>query len=131
MVLQDLSSSTLFHSSLLSELATRAELFSGVHLHTWFLPLSALTLAHAIRCSHGCRSVGEKARPSLVVSSALNLLLLFGSLSVVNVMLNYPSPLLLAPRTIVIYTVVHVVLALSGIADKLLEWQKTRGGALA
>lgn len=96
-----------------------------------YLPLAPIALAHAVRCSIGARAVGHKARPSLLVSTALNLLLLFGSLSVVCVLLGRPNPILLAPHTIALYSAVHVLLDVTGLGWRLHEAQQTRGGALA
>jgi hypothetical protein len=128
MPLADIGPAAL-RSPLLALLASHAEALA-VPRGSYVL-LAPLTVAHAVRCSIGARSVGQKARPSLLVSTALNLLLLFGSLSVVCVLLSKPNPILLAPRTIVLYSAVHVLLDVTGMGGRLLEAQKTRGGALA
>ncbi|CAO1618759.1 unnamed protein product [Sympodiomycopsis kandeliae] len=92
---------------------------STPHIHPILLPLSPLTLLHAIRVSLGTLQVqGGKRRP-LLQSVVLVWILLFGGWSIINIALGIPSPLLDpdVQWTAFIYAAVHVVLTITGLGS--------------
>jgi hypothetical protein len=90
------------------------------------IPVGPLTLLHALAVSHGTLLVSGYTTPNrfkinLVMSTFLDLALLFGSVIVTSALLAQPSPILMAPKTITIYAIVHALNVLSGLGTTLVK----------
>lgn len=122
-------------SRLLRSFSETASLSGQIPVHPTYLPIAPLTLIHALRVSHGTLQLVQSSRrggrPNLVTTTFLALVLLFGSVVVTSALLAIPSPILLAPATIVIYAGVHIVNASTGLADVLLSLNEVPGLGLA
>ena len=107
----------IFSSYILGTAADWQDLVWRTHIHEKLIPIAVLSVVHAVRISHGTRmlSGGIHGRLGLFQSIVLNLIVLFGSSCLLSLLLGMPSPLLMSPFAIALYTSVHTILYVSGL----------------
>lgn len=107
----------IFSSYILGTAADWQDLVWRTHIHDRFIPIAVLSVVHAVRISHGTRmlSGGIYGRLGLFQSVVLNLIVLFGASCLLSLLLGMPSPLLMSPFAIALYTSVHTILYVSGL----------------
>lgn len=110
-------------SDLLTSLSSSLDSIKASQSHHLFLPISFLTLIHASRVSHATTTLVPINTP-LLLSTTFALILLFGGVLTASVLLAVPSPISLAPWTIAIYGLTHIVLTKFGISNFLLSVSK-------
>ena len=121
----------LFSSYILATVADWQELLSKTHVHDVYIPVAILSLAHAVRMSHGTRMLcgGAQGRLGLFQSCVLNLIALFAPSSLLALLLGMPSPLLMSPVAICLYTVVHCIMYTTGLGHQLIRLHTHPAGA--
>lgn len=105
----------------LSHLSTAINSISTPQLHPVFLPISPLTLVHALRVSVGTTQVQGGKKVGLLQSVALDLILLFGGWSLLNLALGLANPLLDAGNQWValVYGGIHALACVTGVNSAL------------
>ncbi|PWN30284.1 hypothetical protein BDZ90DRAFT_229295 [Jaminaea rosea] len=97
---------------------------SGSKLHRSLLPISAITLIHALRVSYAtCQVQGGPRKIGLLQSVVLVWILLFGGWTIINLGLGKQTPLFDpgVQLTAAIYGAVHSVAVLSGLQKRVLK----------
>lgn len=124
------ASDPVFASYILATAADLTEFLSKTHVHSPFVrlrsdqvPVAFLSLMHAVRTSHATRQLsgGVHSRMRLFQSLVLNLIVLFAAPTLVALLLGAPVPILTAPLSVALYSVVHTVLYCTGLGDALLH----------
>lgn len=98
--------------------------FSSSTLHAKLLPISALTLIHALRVSFAtCQVQGGPRKVPLLQSVALVWILLFGGWTIICLALAQPTPLFDGgvQWTAAVYGSIHAIAVLSGLQKRLLH----------
>lgn len=95
------------------------------------IPVALLSVVHAVRISHATRmlSGAPRAQLGLFQSLVLNMIVLFGSSTLLGMwmrltiamLLGIPAPILLSPVAIVLYLSVHLVLEWTGLGLTLVR----------
>ncbi|WFD24911.1 hypothetical protein MEQU1_003617 [Malassezia equina] len=106
----------IFSSYILATVADWQELVWKQHVHPVYIPVAILSVVHAVRISHATRmlSGAPRAQLSLFQSLVLNMIVLFGSSTLLAMLLAIPAPILLSPVAIVLYSSVHLILEWTG-----------------
>ncbi|WFD28868.1 hypothetical protein MNAN1_003883 [Malassezia nana] len=114
----------IFSSYILATVADWQELVWKQHVHPVYLPVAFLSIVHAIRVSHATRmlSGGPRAQLRLFQSLVLNLIVLFGSSTLLALLLGLPAPFVISPVAIVLYSSVHVLLECTGLGLVLVRF---------
>lgn len=117
----------------LTQLSTAIASVATPQFHPILLPISPLTLIHAVRVSYGVTQVQGGTRRPLVQSVALVWILLFGGWSILRVALAQTSPLLErdVQWTALVYGGIHALCQLTGVASLLIRAGKMPGVGLA